>query len=756
MKTKNYFHQKKLLFYLVIATLFMSIGYASLNSISLDVKGTATAKKQEDIYITDVSYVSDINANKEASEIINYYQTILNSKMVLSETDPNSEITYQITIYNSTNDIYYFDKVDYLLTENTYSNPNIVFRLDGLNSGDLLMAKESITFNITFSYKDKVLAENNILNSCLNFKFIKKAIYLKEYVLNQANEESKDIVIDDTADQNIRYKGQDPNNWVSFNGEMWRIIGLMNNIEDASGNKSSKIKIILAEFNLQGPWDIKTTGLGSSTSEYGSNDWTDSYLQKTLNEGAYWNNGYGFGPWGGNIDLTGLGLKAKTKEMLEPVVWNLGGVTTYNEIKTKTLYEEERGTNVYSNHSTDWTGYVGLMYPSDAGYATEYKECWAEEIGSWPDECYGYNWLAAETQETLEFPTFPWTITPYANTPDTVVHIGRKSLCNNTSYAACDGYQIHPAVYLKDNVVITSGTGTEEDPFVLKLDSDLEESNWDKIKHIWFGDSVMRGYGNNNQGFAEYMVNYTGADYYQNLSVSGAVLNKDHLYYNGSTYAPDPNMVIQNHVDYALSDENYENYKDVNLIILDGGGNDVIGVITHIQNQKEIGTVDETTLTPSDSYTLMSDLEKVLYTLRSKFPEAKILYVNPVDYTKHGMGEIVFTEVIKWIDLDYLNSITGNNFSSFEEAHDVIIQIYTEGLYDQTPFIKILTERYNQFISEVPKAIAKYGGEFMDLKDTIAASRDTYLQSDKLHITAAGYEAMTPIIIEKVEEMFSK
>ena len=34
------------------------------------------------------------------------------------------------------------------------------------------------------------------------------------------------------------------------------------------------------------------------------------------------------------------------------------------------LYEKERGTTVYSERPTKWTGKIGLMYPSDYGYAT--------------------------------------------------------------------------------------------------------------------------------------------------------------------------------------------------------------------------------------------------------------------------------------------------------------------------------------------------------------------------------------------------
>lgn len=38
-----------------------------------------------------------------------------------------------------------------------------------------------------------------------------------------------DLKKDNTSDQNIRYYGSNPNNYVSFNNELWRIIGVFGN-----------------------------------------------------------------------------------------------------------------------------------------------------------------------------------------------------------------------------------------------------------------------------------------------------------------------------------------------------------------------------------------------------------------------------------------------------------------------------------------------------------------------------------------------
>ena len=88
---------------------------------------------------------------------------------------------------------------------------------------------------------------------------------------------------DDTSDNNLRFIGAAPENYVWFNDELWRIIGVMNNIDNGSGKKEARLKIIRNESIGEYSWDNKANGTGSSEGIYGSNDWTDSALQIVLN-----------------------------------------------------------------------------------------------------------------------------------------------------------------------------------------------------------------------------------------------------------------------------------------------------------------------------------------------------------------------------------------------------------------------------------------------------------------------------------------
>ena len=137
-----------------------------------------------------------------------------------------------------------------------------------------------------------------------------------------AKGETDELKYDGTADNNLRYVGADPNNYVSFNNELWRIIGVMNNIDDGTGKKETRLKIIRDESIGSYSWDNKASGTGSSTSSNGSNDWSDSALQIVLNEGAYWNRTTGECPYGQKgatttCDFSSTGLTEEAKAMID-------------------------------------------------------------------------------------------------------------------------------------------------------------------------------------------------------------------------------------------------------------------------------------------------------------------------------------------------------------------------------------------------------------------------------------------------------
>ena len=112
-------------------------------------------------------------------------------------------------------------------------------------------------------------------------------------------------VSSDDEDNNVRFTGADPSNYVYFNCsdynnqtsdtcEIWRIIGTFNNVTKSDGKKESLIKIVKYERlnNDLFRRDYKKNGVGGSTSNNGSNDWTTSQLMMMLNPTDYLKSGY--------------------------------------------------------------------------------------------------------------------------------------------------------------------------------------------------------------------------------------------------------------------------------------------------------------------------------------------------------------------------------------------------------------------------------------------------------------------------------
>ena len=172
IKKIPFMYNKLLIILLFLVSLFMSIGYASINSISYNIDGSAKADVQTGVFITDVVVNQEIEQNFENVEINTFYQTMLNSDIYLSKLDNTSILTLDITVYNSTE--YDYDFIDVIYDNTYYSNSNIGYELNGISPGYVLGSKEYVTFQIKFYYIDGSLItgdDSNKLSSYLNFYF---------------------------------------------------------------------------------------------------------------------------------------------------------------------------------------------------------------------------------------------------------------------------------------------------------------------------------------------------------------------------------------------------------------------------------------------------------------------------------------------------------------------------------------------------------------------------------------------------------
>lgn len=155
---------------LFIATIFMSVGYASVNSVIVNVNGLGSvAAADSSVHISAATPVSN-NVT-----INNFAGTMLNSTVDLTN---NGSESITITISNNTNETVYFNKVAYDTQASLfYDNPNITFSLSNLSKGDAINPGQSKTFSITFTYVNgftPTVPSDRVLNSYINFIFSKQ------------------------------------------------------------------------------------------------------------------------------------------------------------------------------------------------------------------------------------------------------------------------------------------------------------------------------------------------------------------------------------------------------------------------------------------------------------------------------------------------------------------------------------------------------------------------------------------------------
>ena len=155
--------------------------------------------------------------------------------------------------------------------------------------------------------------------------------------------------------------------------------------------------------------------------------------------------------------------------MIEDAKWYLGGTASFSSSSnglTSHLYTYERGTTVYSGRPTNWIGKVGLMYPSDYGYATSggsttnRESCLAKELFNWDslEDCGSNDWLYYNIQGT---------IASSSTSSYGLVYGGLRGRI--TGYAASDRSAVRPVLYLSSMVKISDGIGTSSDPYILEI-----------------------------------------------------------------------------------------------------------------------------------------------------------------------------------------------------------------------------------------------------------------------------------------------
>ena len=463
--------------YAVTTTETTPTTWTSMSGTSVSKTQTITANGTYYVWAKDIAgLVSHV------SKVVSYADsTAPTASMTLTKTSDSITVDASASSDNESGIAEYEYSID---GTTYYSSTNSTYTFTNLDFG---------RYTVYLKLTDN--AENNVITTSqakvqpnVNGKRVTEAI------TTLVDNSSSDLTADDYG--NIRYIGANPDNYINVNDDIWRIIGVMKDIDDGTGKKEDRVKVIRANYVLTYLWDTS-----ESTVNYGLgvNEWSQSKLMKILNPGyesetiggsLYWNSREGVCYSGKNndghlfCDFQHSGINSNLKKLIGDAVWNTGandGKTyTHSNIITSKFYELERSSNTGKicsrgsnctdtvERTTTWIGKVGLMYPSDYGYATsggsitDRTTCLSTYLRKWSNnsvsDCKNNDWLYTKGSPR-------WTMTPFAAPLDNVKVF--KTYDNVFNDYATNSDRIYPVVYLLSSVKILSGDGSSSNPFIL-------------------------------------------------------------------------------------------------------------------------------------------------------------------------------------------------------------------------------------------------------------------------------------------------
>jgi len=452
--------------------LTLAVGYAAFNAV-LNIKGTTNINSNWDVKITGIEKIESKGAtDNEGSPS---YDNIsgLSATFNTNFTTPGDYATYKIEITNN-------GSLDALLSnikvpENT--NNDIIFYLNkNQNNEDIpgaltqnsTLFKTGETGNIGYvyvtvlykDYEDQQTAQEKTSNMTITFDFEQATgnggtiggQTAADKLIETAVTTGDGLYKDEYENGRYVYKGANPNNYITFNNETWRILAV---------ETDGTIKIMKKDSIGDRAWDTEnaTTGRNNANNTYcqissgtyiGCNawskmegTWTNANKTGTVTQDAslntYLNNDYY------NT------LSSEAQVLIQTHSWGIGTVT-WNNTDLAAQIESENGTT--------WNGEIGLMSLSDYIRANTNTE----QCGNYKLNNSNYS-ICKTTNYIVPSSGYLWTISPSASNSNSVFFVLSDGDVGHTD-ANTSAIGVVPALYLTSNITL-EGEGTESNPYTI-------------------------------------------------------------------------------------------------------------------------------------------------------------------------------------------------------------------------------------------------------------------------------------------------
>ncbi len=436
-----------------ISTGQVKMSYTEVNELTLNnalPMKDEDGKKQTNYFDFSVSSYIKTNANDNTEQKLNY-NVILEPLTVTNPLTNNEVKVYLTKIENG--------------TETEVTGPTTI---DKLNQYVIKSQEETFSNNkgeVTTSYRIRAWIDYDVDASKFNnqshsysYKFrvnvnneaAPKEDYALIFAKSKVGTDGLELVtheIDNTLQVNekfateYRYRGGDSvvKNYVTFNNEKWRIIGIIPT-EDTDGNVENRFKIIKDESIGIYNWDENNT-----------NNWISATLNTYLNN-DYYNT-----------------LSTDAKNMIGTTKYYLGGYKTDLNFISDVMWQYERKTSGSSYYygtnpimQSDASKKIALMYASDYGYGAS-KECTSNL------SAYDESANCITTNNWLDKSYVTWSLSQNTLNVYDVFYV------DSSGYVYYYGYDINfegnarPVLSLSSNTKISGGEGNSTNPYTLSI-----------------------------------------------------------------------------------------------------------------------------------------------------------------------------------------------------------------------------------------------------------------------------------------------
>ena len=406
--------------------LIMVVGYAAFQS-QLKISGTSNITSNFLVKITDIQVSSKSGGAADKSDVT---KVTSDTSATFGTTlqSPGDSITYDITIENQGT----IDAVLKTINKTDASNSAIIFETSGVNEGDELLHGETATMQVTVTYNPSVTSQPGDLNSTLKVDLTYEqsdgssvgpgpggsttTVGGQEVEIVSSGD---GLYADEYESGKYTYKGVNPNNYITFNNETWRIISI-----SADGT----IKIMRNESIGNRAFDADN-----------SNAWETSDIKSYLND-------------------TYLPTITTNQDKIVSHTWSIEAVTSDNS--------DLSGQVTTENGTQSQSASVGMITASEYLRAnTNIEQCGNLSINNANRAiCLTTNWM----YNVVPAGGYLWTISPCISSSATAFHVtGSGDLAGyvsgNTAYRSSG---VSPVLYLKSDITLT-GDGSQGNPYAI-------------------------------------------------------------------------------------------------------------------------------------------------------------------------------------------------------------------------------------------------------------------------------------------------